>query len=149
MNNNRTLFITHRFHAPVELVWKLWSDPEQIIHWWGPHGFTNTIRTMEFVKGGEWNLIMHGPDGTNYPNKSIYLEIIPFQKIEFEHFNPHFITTVLFREIAGTTNIEWSMLFDTPEMFETVVRVHKADEGQQQNIEKLENYLQKIKQQPE
>ena len=74
-------------------------------------------------------------------NRSIFKEIIPFVKIVFEHFNPHFITTVLFESIGKETQIDWSLLFDSAEMRETIIKKHKADEGQKQNLEKLERYL--------
>ena len=120
--------------------------PEHIVNWWGPTGFTTTIHTMDFQEGGEWKLTLHGPDGTNFPNRSIFKEIIPFKKIIFEHFNPHFITTVLFSPSADgeKTQIDWTLFFDTEEMRETIVKVHKAEEGQKQNIERLGNYLSKL-----
>lgn len=127
--------------APIELLWKVWTEPKHIINWWGPAGFTSTIQVMDVQEEGEWKMILHGPDGKNYPNRSIYLEIIPYHKIVFEHFNPHFTTTVFFEEKGDETQIDWSMLFDTPEMYDIVVKAHKADEGQKQNIERLERYL--------
>ena len=96
---------------------------------------------MDFREDGEWTLTLHGPDGTNYPNRSIFKEIIPFKKIMFEHFNPHFITTVVFASQGEKTQIDWTMLFDTAEMRDTIVKAHKAEEGQKQNFDKLENYL--------
>jgi len=140
-NSSREISITRVFNAPVELVWKAWTEPEHIKNWWGPDDFTNTINKMDFQPGGEWNLTMHGPDGTNYPNRSIFKEIIPHKKIMFEHFNPHFFTTVLFKSKGNETVLEWSMLFDSAEMRETIIKAHKADEGLKQNIEKLEKYL--------
>ena len=125
-------------------MWEVWTDPEHIKNWWGPNGFTSTIHNMDFKEGGEWKLTMHGPDGTNYPNRSIFKEIIPFKKIVFEHFNPHFITTVLFESKGDETHIDWTLLFDTAEMRETVVKAHKAEEGQKQNVERLEKYLSKL-----
>src|SRR6478735_9179027 len=65
----------------------------------------------------------------------------PLKKIVFEHFNPHFFTTVIFESKGGETLIDWSMLFDTEEMRDIVVKQHKADEGLKQNVEKLETYL--------
>lgn len=84
---------------------------------------------------------MQGPDGTNYANRSVFLEIVSLQKIVFEHFNPHFITTVIFTELGDQTKMYWCLLFDSVDMRNTVVQVHKADVGQQQNIEKLAAYL--------
>src|SRR6478735_9009341 len=126
---NRELRITRTFKAPIELMWEVWTDPEHIANWWGPNGFTTTIHKMNIEEGGEWNLTLHGPDGTNYPNHSIYKEIIPLKKIVFQHFNPNFITTVL---------------FETAELRDIVVKAHKADDGMKQNVERLENYLSKL-----
>ena len=141
---NRELRITKIFKAPIDLMWQAWTDSEKIVNWWGPDGFTSTINKMELHEGGEWKLTMHGPDGTNYPNRSIYKEIIPHKKIMFEHFNPHFITTVFFESKGEETEIDWTMLFDSEEMYEIIVKAHKAGEGQKQTIEKLENYLSKL-----
>lgn len=68
--------------------------------------------------------------------------IIPLKKIVFEHFNPDFIARVLFEPKGGKTLLDWSMEFDTAEMHDIIVKAHKADEGQKQNIEKQEKYLQ-------
>lgn len=138
---NKSLHITHDFSNTIFQIWDAWTKPEHLVNWWGPEGFTSTIHQLEFKEGGEWNLTLHGPDGTNYPNKSIFKEIIPLQKIVFEHFYPHFMTTVLFESNNEGTKVDWTMEFDTPEQYEVIVKVHKADEGQKQNLEKLEKYL--------
>ena len=137
----RVMRITRTFKASITLMWEVWTKPEHIANWWGPNGFTNTIHTMDFTEGGEWKFTMHGPDGKDYANRSIFKEIIPLEKIVFEHFNPHFITTVIFEANGNETNIDWTMLFDTEEMRDIIVNVHKAGEGLKQNIEKLEKYL--------
>ena len=138
---SREMRITRTFKAPVELLWEVWTDPAHIINWWGPNGFTTTIHKMDFKEEGEWNLTLHAPNGTDYPNKSIYKEIIPLKKIVFEHFNPHFFTTVVFESKGDETQMDWTMVFDTAEILETIVKVHKADEGLKQNVEKLGEYL--------
>ncbi|WP_197062613.1 SRPBCC family protein [Muricauda sp. MAR_2010_75] len=142
---NRSVHIKRTLHAPIELVWEVWSKPEHIAQWWGPSGFTNTIHKMDFQDGGEWNFIMHGPDGKNYPNRSVFKEIVPLEKIVYEHFNPHFITTVLFEANEEETTIDWTVVFDTAEMLQTLIKTHRADEGLKQNLEKLANYLSKQK----
>ncbi len=138
---NRTLQTTGIFKVSIGLMWEVWTNPNHILNWWGPTGFTTTIHKMEVKEGGEWDLTMHGPEGANYPNRSIFIEIISFKKIVFEHFNPHFMTTVVFESKGDETLIDWSLLFDTAEMHDIVVKAHKADEGQKQNMEKLEKYL--------
>ena len=141
---NREMRTTQAFKAPLDLMWEVWTKPEHIANWWGPSGFTSTIHEMDMQEGGEWKLTLHGPDGKNYPNRSIFREIVLFEKIAFEHFNPHFFTMVLFGAKDAETLIDWALLFDTPEMYDIIVKTHQADEGQRQNLEKLGKYLEKL-----
>jgi uncharacterized protein YndB with AHSA1/START domain len=139
---DRELLITRTLNAPVELVWEAFTNPEHVVNWWGPNGFTNTIYTMDLRPGGLWELVMHGPDGTDYKNKSIYKEIVVNKQIVFNHFNPDFTTTIEFEEQGEQTHLRWHMLFNSVEEFIQVVKTFKADEGLKQNIEKLIVYLQ-------
>ncbi len=138
---NRELRITRILRAPIELVWEAWTNPDSIANWWGPNGFTNSIHKMDVTPGGEWRLTMQGPDGKRYPNKSEFIEIVRPKKIVFQHYNPHYLAKIDFKPEGSETLMEWTMVFETPELFDTVVRVFKADEGLSQNVEKLENYL--------
>jgi uncharacterized protein YndB with AHSA1/START domain len=138
---DRELIISRTLDAPVELVWEAWTNPEHIAKWWGPNGFTNTIIKMDLNPGGEWDLIMHGPDGTDYKNTSIFKEIVPHQKIVYQHLAPNFTATIEFEAQGEQTHINWHMLFETAEEFIQVVKTFKADEGLKQNIEKLNAYL--------
>jgi len=148
INNNtadRELTISRKLKAPVALVWEVWTKPEHIAQWWGPNGFTNTIHIMDVQPGGVWDLVMHGPDGTDFKNKSVYKEIVLHKKIVFEHVAPNFIATINFEEDGGQTHINWHMLFETAEEFMRVVKTVKADVGLKQNMEKLEVYLSALK----
>lgn len=141
---DRELLLSRKLNAPVELVWEVWTQPEHIANWWGPNGFTNTIRVMEVRPGGEWDLVMHGPDGTDYKNKSIFKEVIPFKKLVYEHISaPRFVATVWFEQQGEQTLLTWHMLFETAEEFIRTVKTFKADEGLRQNVEKLSVYLAK------
>jgi uncharacterized protein YndB with AHSA1/START domain len=144
-NADRELKIERTLNAPVELVWKVFTKPEHIVNWWGPNGFTNTIYTMDVRPGGEWDFMMHGPDGKDYKNRSIYKEIVPLEKIVFDHFNPNFTTTIELETRGSQTQLKWRMLFETAELFEAVVKAHGAKEGLKQNIEKLNVYLEGLK----
>ena len=138
---DREMKIESVLNVPIALVWKVFTDPVHIAKWWGPAGFTNTIDKMDVRPGGEWELTMHGPDGKNYRNKAVYLEIIPFSKISFDHFAPNFKTTINFEVQSDQTRISWQMLFETADLFDVVVITFKADEGLEQNITKLKDYL--------
>ncbi|NCU02696.1 MAG: polyketide cyclase [Chitinophagaceae bacterium] len=140
---DREIRLTRLLNAPVELVWQMFTDPDHIKHWWGPNGFTNTITKMDVAPEGEWDLVMHGPDGTNYKNKSVFKEVVKYKKIVFEHVSvPKFLTTIEFEERGKQTQISWLMLFESREQLIHVVKTFKADDGLTQNVDRLENYLQ-------
>jgi uncharacterized protein YndB with AHSA1/START domain len=140
--SDRELLLSRLLDAPVELVWEVWTHAEHIANWWGPDGFTNTISKMDLRPGGEWDLVMHGPDGTDYKNKSIFREVIQHKKIVYEHVSaPKFTATIQFERQGEKTLLTWHMLFESREVFLQTVKTFKADEGLKQNIEKLNHYL--------
>ncbi len=140
--SNRELIVSATLHAPVAQVWQVWTEPTHVAQWWGPNGFTNTITHMNVTPGGEWALVMHGPDGTDYKNRSLFLEVVPFKKIVYDHVSgPRFVATINFEEQGSKTLLNWHMLFETPELYTQVVKTFKADEGLKQNVEKLQQYL--------
>jgi uncharacterized protein YndB with AHSA1/START domain len=103
---NRAMHVSRVLNAPVDLVWEVWTNPEHIANWWGPNGFTNTIHKMDVNNGGEWNLTMHGPDGKNYPNRSVFIEVVPFKKIVFQHYNPNYLATIIFESKENKTILD-------------------------------------------
>lgn len=139
--SDRELRISRLLNAPREVVWEVFTTPEHIRNWWGPDGFTNTIETMDVTPGGIWQFVMHGPDGKNYPNKSIYREVLKPERFVFDHIGPNFTTTLTFEAEGNKTLLTWHMVFESKELFEQVVKTVKADEGLKQNISKLETYL--------
>src|SRR5687768_9601467 len=98
--------------APLELVWQVWTNPQHIKHWWGPNGFTNTISKMEVQAGGEWLFTMHGPAGNDYPNKTIFREVIEYKKLVHEHFSPNFIAIIDFERQDDKTRLDWYKLYE-------------------------------------
>lgn len=79
----RDIVVTRIFAAPVERVWKAWSDPEQIRRWWGPLGFTSPVCKMDFREGGTALVCMRSPQGQDMYNTWAYRKIVPGQQIEF------------------------------------------------------------------
>ncbi|MFY7840202.1 MAG: SRPBCC family protein [Lacibacter sp.] len=145
-NNKEGCFIrlTKLLHAPVEKVWEVWSNPTHIKHWWGPNGFTNTIIKIDLQPGGEWLLIMHGPDGTDYDNRSVFTEVVANNKIAYEHLSGHhFIATIEFEAQENNTLMHWEMLFPTREEYHQFVHEYKVGESLQQNIDRLSQYLER------
>nr|WP_294906156.1 SRPBCC family protein [uncultured Lacibacter sp.] len=139
---DREIRLTRILNAPVELVWEVWTKPEHITNWWGPNGFTNTIIRMDVQPEGEFKLVMHGPDGKDYKNESVFKEVVKYKKLKYEHAStPKFVATIEFEAQGKKTAINWHMLFESKEEFIQVVKTFKADEGLKQNVDKLEVYL--------
>ncbi|MBR11216.1 MAG: polyketide cyclase [Rickettsiales bacterium] len=138
---DRQISLERTFNVSAELMWEAWKNPEHLSQWWGPNGFTTTIHKMDLKEGGEWLLTMHGPDGTNYPNRSVFTEVIPMKRIAYQHFNPDFLSEVDFQSDGETTTLLWTMTFKTADLLQAVLKAHNAAEGLKQNGERLQNYL--------
>src|SRR3990167_4562223 len=110
-----TTFSTSReIPATPERVFAAISDPQRLSRWWGPAGFTNTFSLCEFKKGGRWSLVMHGPDGKNYPNESVFAEIEPPRKIVIQHVsNPKYRLTIVLSSSAAGTVVSWLQEFES------------------------------------
>lgn len=93
-NTDHEIRLKATLSAPVELVWKLWTDPLHLENWWGPEGFSMKNHQMDFSENGDWSFTYVSPDGKQFPYRSVFKTISTFKKIVFEHFNPHFLTTV-------------------------------------------------------
>jgi uncharacterized protein YndB with AHSA1/START domain len=159
MNNtstaNRKLSYKHMFDAPRELVWEVWTKPEHIALWWGPNGFTNTVYKMDVKPGGVWDYMMHGPDGVDWPNLISYVEVKKPEKLVYDHGdkeNPKmFHVRVVFAAIRGAapgseaTKLTMKMIFPTKEALDETLKNVQAKEGLKQNMDKLEQYLAKMK----
>jgi uncharacterized protein YndB with AHSA1/START domain len=77
------MIVTHTFDAPVERVWQAWSDPDQVMKWWGPHGFTSPMCRMDFREGGTTLVSMRSDQGWELVNSWTYRSIEPMERIEF------------------------------------------------------------------
>jgi uncharacterized protein YndB with AHSA1/START domain len=78
--------VTRTFNAPVEMVWKVWTDPELIKRWWGPKHFTSPVAKIDFREGGTSLVSMLAPKemgGQEFYSIWVYVKIIPLETIEF------------------------------------------------------------------
>ena len=78
---DREIVISRVISAPRELVFEAFTEVRHLSRWWGPEGFTTTTRSFEFRVGGEWDFVMHGPDGTDYQEWISFTEIAPPERI--------------------------------------------------------------------
>ena len=142
----RELVMTRDFDAPRELVFKAFTDPKHLGKWWGPRGFSTTIHEMDARPGGMWRFMMHGPDGTDYPNRITYLEVVPPERLLYDHGTDdepkQFRVTVTFVEQGGKTRLTMRSLFPSVEACERVKGFGAVELGQQ-TLEKLAEHLAK------
>ncbi|MFC5523482.1 SRPBCC family protein [Polaromonas jejuensis] len=126
--------------APQARVFQAFSDSDQLARWWGPRGFTNTFEEFDLRPGGAWRFVMHGPDGTNYPNESVFVEVVPRERVVFRHHSGHeFEMTITFAEQAGKTRLGWRQRFDSAAECQRVASF--AVEANEQNLDRLQALL--------
>jgi uncharacterized protein YndB with AHSA1/START domain len=119
----REIVSTRHFAQSREQLWAAFTDAQRLARWWGPAGFRNTFELCEFRPGGLWRFTMHGPDGQDYPNRSVFHTIEAPARIVLEHENaPHFHLHITLSEEAGGTRLGWRMQFDDDATREAVAR---------------------------
>jgi uncharacterized protein YndB with AHSA1/START domain len=108
----REITITRVFDAPRLLVFKAWTDAKELAQWWGPKGFTNPVCELDVRVGGAIRIHMRSPDGSVYPMKGEFREIVPpelvFTNIAVDAAGQPIIealTTVTFIERGGKTTM--------------------------------------------
>jgi uncharacterized protein YndB with AHSA1/START domain len=108
-----TVVINRVFDAPRERVWQAWTDPKMMAQWFGPRGFTSSVPELNARIGGQLRIVMHGPDGHDYPMKGAFREVRPPERLVFSNIatdtdGNHLLegeTTVTFSERAGKTTL--------------------------------------------
>jgi uncharacterized protein YndB with AHSA1/START domain len=86
VNETERMVVTRVFDAPRELVWKAWTDPQYVMQWWGPKGFTAPVCKMDFRVGGKFLCCMRTPDGQEFWNGGEYHEIVLNEKIVYSMY---------------------------------------------------------------
>jgi uncharacterized protein YndB with AHSA1/START domain len=131
--------------APVELVWEVWTSPEHMAQWWKPKGFTNRVDLLEMRPGGEWHMVLHGPDGTEHVVRSVFREVVPLRRIAYDVHDRasglKFAVTVEFEAKGAKTIIDWYSLFETAGELIKMVKTLKADEGLRLTLDSLNHYF--------
>ena len=86
VNEIERMVVTRIFDAPRELVWKAWTDPQYVMQWWGPKGFTAPVCKIDFRVGGKFLCCMRSPDGQEGWNGGEYHEIVPHEKVVYSMY---------------------------------------------------------------
>jgi uncharacterized protein YndB with AHSA1/START domain len=137
---DRTLLTTRLISATPEQVYAAFIAPERLARWWGPNGFRSTFQVFEPRPGGTWRFVMHGPNGADYPNHSVFEALVPGERVVIRHVSgPRFTLTVTLAAEAAGTRLTWQQSFDSESEFEAVRGF--AVPSNEENLERLEAEL--------
>lgn len=142
----RSIVVTRTIDGPRPRVFEAWTDIRHLSRWWGPHGFSTTTTAFDFRPGGVWEFVMHGPDGTDYPNRVEWREIVPPERIAYLHGaradDPDaFLASVTFAERGRGTEITLRTVFRTAARRDEVVERYGALEGARQTLERFARHF--------
>jgi uncharacterized protein YndB with AHSA1/START domain len=141
--SDREIVMTRVFAAPRELVFRAWTDPELIPHWWGWRD-TTTVATLDLRPGGAWRFVSSGPDGVEYAFRGEYREVVPPERLvytfEFEGMPGHvLVETITLEERDGLTTLTNHSLYDSKE--ERDGMLESMEPGAAESMDRLEELL--------
>ncbi len=140
IDTDREIVTTRIVNWPRSMIFAAFADAEQLAAWWGPKDFSNTFETFDFRPGGPWRFVMHGPDGKDYKNESVFAAISAPSEIIIDHISrPKFTLAVKLDDLPGQTRITWRMRFPTVEERERVALY--AVPANEENLDRLEALL--------
>ena len=142
----RVLVITRVLDAPPRLVFKAWSEPARLVHWWGPQGFTLPSCKMDVRPGGAFRFHMHSPEGTDHWLRGVYREIVEPERLVFSWAwedaegkpGHETLVTVTFAEHGGKTKLTLHQAD-----FESVTARNEHQGGWTSSLDRLTEYLAK------
>src|SRR5215467_3936505 len=147
---DREIVISRVIGAPRELVFEAFTRVRHLSRWWGPEGFSTTTRSFGFRVGGEWDFVMHGPDGTDYQEWITWTEIVPPERISLLHGESRddanaFQSQVTFEAVGTDTRIVMRTLFPSKQLRDRAVEQYHAIEGGEQTLGNLAAYVAELR----
>ena len=112
VTEGRDLILTRVIDAPPEKVYRAWTEPAMLKQWFAPRPWTTPIVETDVRVGGSSLIVMRSPDGTDYPNRGVYLEVVKHERLVFtdafirawEPSDKPFMTVILtFEDLSGQT----------------------------------------------
>ena len=138
-SNPRELVITRVFDAPRGLVFKMWTQPEHLMQWWGPRGYTTPTCEMDVRPGGALRLCMRPSDGNDLWVSGEFREVVEPERLVFTATNEvdhvETVITVTFADQGGRTLLTMHQTFVKAEIS------RGAKEGWTSSLDRLAEYL--------
>ena len=121
--SNLELVLTRIIDAPPEKVFRAWTEPELVKQWFAPKPWTTIVAEMELRPGGSNLIVMRSPEGEEFPNPGVYLEVVKNKKLVFTDAytsawvpseKPFFTAVITFEDEGGKTKytaraIHWTI----------------------------------------
>jgi uncharacterized protein YndB with AHSA1/START domain len=142
---DRVLVITRIFDAPRSLVFKAWTEPEHMVNWFGPRGFTSKVLKNDLRPGGAYRIHMRGPDGDDHWSQGVFREIVPPERLvmvgswadaDGNPTRPETTLTLLFEDVGGKTRLTLHNA-----VFESVTARDLHEGGWSTSLDCLAEYL--------
>lgn len=143
--SEREIHVERFFEAPRDLVFATMTDPELIPQWWGPHGHTTVVETMEPKDGGLWRFVSEDRDGNRYGFRGVYREVSPperlVQTFEWEGMPGHVaVETSTFEDLGDRTRMVNVTIFHTKEERDGML-ASGMEKGMNETLERLDALL--------
>lgn len=127
--SDREIVMTRAFRAPRNLVYEAFTKPDLLKRWLtGPPGWTMSVCEMDLKVGGAYRWVWLGPDGVEMGMGGVYKEIVPPERIvSTEKFDQSWypgeaVGTIVFSEQAGVTTLTQTILYESKDARDTVLR---------------------------
>ena len=136
--------ITRVYDAPRELVWRAWTEPEELVQWWGPSGWTTPLDsvTMDVRAGGEFRLTSVSDEGVEMPVAGVYREVVEQERLVLDEpaeqaWHEGSESVVTFTDLGGgrTEVVIRAMIQTTDEMRQN------AERGMRASFDRLGEHL--------
>ena len=122
----REIVMTRVFDAPASLVFEAMTQPEHLVHWFGPHGWTLAVCEVDFRAGGAWRFVLRGPDGAEMGMRGVYQQITPPERFvsteSFDAYPGESLNTLTFSEKDGKTTFTITVLYPSSGIRDAVIR---------------------------
>jgi len=140
----RELVITRILDAPRALVFKVWTQPEHVVRWWGPKGFTLPSYKADFRSGGAYRYLMRSPEGTEHRLVGTFREIFEPERLVFPFawedeegkLGPETLVTVTLEEQGAKTKLTLHQA-----VFESVTARDSHNQGWSETLDRLAAYV--------
>lgn len=139
--------LTREFHAPRDRLFRALTEPEQIEHWWGPHGHRAEVIEFDFRVGGRWRILTKDPDGSQHPFTGVYRRLAPPSRIvqTFTYDVGPFadtqsLETIVFEEFGDSTVMTIISVYPSPELLDVMLE-WGLEEGASESYDRLQAHL--------